>query len=203
MIVPSPRDRWLAAAGLVGGAIWIALGLAPIDELSEVFWNRAWAPALVLMAAGFIGLRRSAAGPGTGLRRIGLGILVGGLLVMAVGNIAEYWLFVSQPHGEVNLRNASWMGLLAGALAAAIGGSVAGVAVFLRGSAPGWVGLPLAGLLPATAAIGAVDIGWTGVPLGVAAVAVGIHGLRAPAGQESSPPVMPGGTAAVRTRNHP
>ena len=176
--VASVPSRRLAAAGLIGGLLWIALKFAPIDGDSEVFWSRLWAPLLVLMALGFLGLRRSMGGAGARAARIGLALLVGGLLIMALGNVAEYWAFVDQRHGELNPRNFSWLGLLLGLLVGSIGATVAGIAMLLRHAAPAWVSGPLAFLLVAIVAVGALDQSWSGVPLGVSAVASGIFGLR-------------------------
>ncbi len=180
--------RWLSIAGIAGGLIWIGLRFfnpvwgppGTTAYLAYELWNRIWAPALVLMAIGFVGSRRSASGAHRGATRIGLSIAITGLTVMAIGSIAEFWVFTDVPYsgGEgPNARDLSWMSFLVGALLAVIGATASGVAMVADRAVPIWVGAPFALVLPATFVLGAIDMSLAGVPIGIAAIAGGVHGL--------------------------
>ena len=177
-------DRILAWSGVVGAATWLALPFfaPPMDSSNaeEIFWSRLWAPALALMALGFVGLARSSAVLARRSLRIGLVTVVIGLLVMAVGNIAEYWLFVDQIHGTMSSRDFSWILLLGGALVTGLGITTVGVLMLALRVTPVWVGLALAAVAPTMIALGALAGGFVGVPLGVAALAAAISVLGSP-----------------------
>jgi hypothetical protein len=132
------------------------------------------------MAVGFTGLRRSPRFAQLAGIRGGLLIVVVGLLAMALGNVAEYWLFVDQPHGAMNARAFSWIGLLLGALLASLGALVAGMAMLKVRSYPLWLGVVLALLLPVTIVAAALSVSLLFVPLGVAAIAVGAESFLGP-----------------------
>lgn len=194
MILGQERDvlagRWLAVAGVVGGSIWIGLRFfspewGPPGTAAYAgyeLWNHIWAPAIVLMAAGFLGVRRSLAPAHRRAARTGLSILIAGLVVMAIGNIAEFWVFTNVPYNEgggPNARDLSWMSFLVGALLGVIGATTAGLAMIVQRATPMWVSAPLALVLPATFVLGSIDMSWAGAPIGVAAVACGTFGLGA------------------------
>jgi len=190
-------DRWLDLAGVVGGSIWIGLRFfspewGPPGTAAYAgyeLWNHVWAPALVLMAAGFLGGRRSDALAHRRAARAGLSILITGLVVMAIGNIAEFWVFTDVPYnggGGPNARDLSWMSFLVGALLAAVGATAAGLAMVAQRTAPIWVSAPLALVLPATFLLGSIDMSWAGAPIGIAAVAYGTYGIHLRARQLST-----------------
>ncbi len=131
------------------------------------------------MALGFVGLRRSSSYRPSPLVQEGLGIVVVGLLAMAAGNIAEYWLFVDQPHGSINARNLSWVGLLFGFLGVALGATLAGIGILRGGRGPRWLGVSLAVFIPATVVAAAISVSLLFAPLGLMAVLVGTRGLQA------------------------
>ncbi len=179
-------ERVLGAAALVGGSIWIGLRFFSPDwgppgtsaYLGYELWNRFWAPALALMAAGFVGLWRDPRYAVSQVGRVGLAFLVAGLAIMAAGNAAEFWVFTNIPYGGdgPTPRDLSWMSFLIGSLLALIGATVAGNAMAAGHFVPGWLSTALAIVLPATLLIGLVDMGWAGVPLGAAAIATGVRG---------------------------
>ncbi|MEO6351118.1 MAG: hypothetical protein ABIP53_10760 [Candidatus Limnocylindrales bacterium] len=173
--------RVLGIAGMVGGMGWIALALlTPMDTAAnggEAAWARLWAPPILLMSAGFAGLL-----VGTELghfRAIRAGILavVVGLSAMAVGNVAEYWFFVDEPHGDINARNLSWIVLLIGVLIAVIGSTVAGMALLRGRREPLWLGVAFTALFPGMIALAALRPTFVGVPLGALAIVTSFYVL--------------------------
>jgi hypothetical protein len=169
------RDRALAICGIVGGLVWAVLPIfAPesgATRTAEETFNRPWAPLLVLMGLGFLGLRRRLSD--RRLIRVSLTIALVGLALMVLGNVSEYWLFHDLPYGNP-ARDLSWMTVLLGWLIVMISGTVAGIGALVGRAMPSWVAWSLAALLPATIGLAAVAIGLLGLPLGLASAASGV-----------------------------
>lgn len=131
--------RLLLVLGVLGGAtlLFYAFGLpqcAPVTGDSEVFCNRFWTPALIGIAAGFVGLRRWASMVRSAKLRTGLSVLLAGSALMAFGNGAEYWLFTSWPHDGPDgwLRGMLWMSFLLGWLLVLVGATWSGALLLWR-----------------------------------------------------------------------
>lgn len=168
--------RWRAAAGLLGGLLWLALALIPpvgarATQAYEVFWNRLWTPALLGLLAGWRGpaLARGAARTAWAVGRAGLGL-------MAAGNFSEYWLLSDLPHaGPLGFaRGLAWMTVLLGWLLTLSAALAAGLVWLKTGAGPAWLSAVLIGAWPLTLGLGALSLNWAGVPLGLAGLAVGL-----------------------------
>jgi hypothetical protein len=178
-IVAAQGRSWtepaLAFCGIAGGVVWALLPIfAPesgAPRAEEELFNRLWAPLLVLIALGFVALRRRLWGRRS--CRVGLAMMVTGILLMVAGNVAEYWFFHSLAHGTAS-RDLSWMTVLLGWLMASISGTIAGIGALVGRLTPRWVALPLCAMLPATILLIAIAIELLGVPLAVASVASGV-----------------------------
>jgi hypothetical protein len=88
--------------------------------------------------------------------------------------MSRSWLFVDQPHREVNARAFSWIALLLAFLAVTVSSFVAGVAMLRSRLGPAWLGAALTLLLPATVIAGAVGIAFAPMPFGVSAILIGL-----------------------------
>jgi hypothetical protein len=165
----------LGLAGLLGGAVWIGLWAAwPEDEILR---NRVASAALLGMTLGFLGVRRLLRPSLPWIGAFALRTMLGGLLLMFLGNAVEYWLLFGLPHQGGGLgslaRGIAWMTFLFGALllfAASIG---AGLTLPRRRAAPTWLGLLFALLLPLTVGLAFVHPGLAATPL-AALCAVGL-----------------------------
>jgi hypothetical protein len=131
--------RLLLALGVVGGATWMAYAFVPAECVpvtgeSEIFCLRLWTPALFAMACGCFGLRRWAATTAWPNVQRGFTVIAAGISVMALANLAEYWVFFTWPHQGPDgwLRGMLWMSFLLGLFAVPIGAIGTGV-VLLRG----------------------------------------------------------------------
>ncbi len=174
----------------MGAVLWIGLGfVAPPEGVPmavEAGWARLWAPSIVLMGAGFASLLIRRGRDEARMPAIGLLILLGGLGLMVVGNIAEYWIFVEQPHGAMNARNVSWMLLLVGFLVALTGAAMTGTALLMRRGRPIWLVLAFLAVVPATILVGLFQPRYVGFALGVLAIVVSAYRLLTPL-QEAQP----------------
>jgi hypothetical protein len=168
----------------MGAMLWIGLGfLAPpegVPMAGEAGWARLWAPSIVLMGAGFASLLIGRGRDEAPMPAVGLLVLLGGLGLMVVGNIAEYWIFVEQPHGAMNARNVSWMVLLVGGLVALVGAAMTGTALLRRRRRPTWLGLAFLAVVPATILVGLFQPSHVGFALGVLTIVVSAYRLVTP-----------------------
>jgi len=176
--------RYAPWFGILGGAAWIGLGLGPpecvpVTGASEVFCNRLWTAPLAAMFVSSLILFRSGRPPLGRLERIGLGSVVAGFGLMALGNGGEYWLAFQLPHqGPMGfVRGFLWMGLLAGWFATIAGSTVLGVGLLRHHAAPTWLGLALGVAVPLT--IGLVILAAPTIPVGLVGLSVGLVGFAA------------------------
>lgn len=136
--IPCRDMRLLLALGVIGGIAWIAYAFVPsecvpVTPESEVFCLRLWAPALFAMTAGFLGLRRwaeSVAWPGAAN---GFLVIAAGAALMAVANVADYWLLAGVPYDSPDgwFRAILSVVLLFGVLVVATGAAATGVLLIL------------------------------------------------------------------------
>jgi hypothetical protein len=123
--------------------VWGEPGTAAYQ--TYVLLNRLMAGALVMMAAGWLGLAlRIPAGYG----RWGGWLALVAALVMIAGNAAEFYLFSDQPYGFNNQRNAAWSAFSMGSLVLDIGATMAGIAIWRKRLWPRWIGTLLMLALP-------------------------------------------------------
>ena len=134
--------------------------------------NRLLSVPLVLMAVGIVGVY---AGYHARLRRpstVGVSIILLGFVLMVVGNVAEFFVFTSQPYvAGFNGRNIAWMAFGLGILMVGSGGVILGITAWRTDVLPGWVCLLLALYLPLSVvafALGYLVLGLCVVSLGVA-----------------------------------
>jgi len=181
-------NRLFAIAGILGGLGWIVISIFPPEwgppgtRSYEYYqaWNRLWTPALLLMTLGFLSFFISLRPTLNRWSRGGLIALLVGFGMMMIGNVAEFWIFTSVPYsngGGPNVRDLAWETFLLGMLVMLIGGTVAGLALFRTGLVPKWLAGLLALLLPLTIGLAAINMGWTGIPIGSLAVVVDSLGL--------------------------
>ena len=182
--------RALPFAGILGGATWMALAFFPPDwgppgsqeYVGYQLWNRLWTPALVCMFLGFLGFllskRSTPAASNKGL----LALLLGGLSLMILGNVAEFWVFTDVPYSGgrgLNVRDAAWMAFLLGSLLAIIGSTTFGLLAVVRRWPPRWLSFAFALAMPATIALASIGFSLVAVPLGALCLAASVHQLSA------------------------
>ncbi|MEP7356384.1 MAG: hypothetical protein ABI847_04040 [Anaerolineales bacterium] len=147
----------LGVLGVLGSLLWLSLNtlLSPdfgypgsTDYLGYQTINRLWAPAFALMLCGFVGLYQCHPLSQARSGRLGFRLATAGLVVMAVGNIAEFWFLTELPYGQLNMRAFAWIGLLLGMLSLLIGTSLLGLAGWRHQVMPAWGSAVLALGLP-------------------------------------------------------
>ena len=139
--------------GMFGGALWALwyVGVPLVGERYESYetYNRLMPVVLLLLMAGLACYHAAQRGlygrPGT----VGFIACFVGLVLMVVGNVAEFWLFTTQAYAEANGRQASWGVFLLGMLLLAIGSALFGVATMRARVLPRLGGLLLVVWLPA------------------------------------------------------
>ncbi len=91
---------------MLGGVLWIvswtfnaftADGTKAVMGLSERGWRTFLNPALLFLIAGFVGLQARQPGPGKA-QKAGSITGVVGLVLMIVGNVAEFWVLQPADH---------------------------------------------------------------------------------------------------------
>jgi hypothetical protein len=144
------RLQVLGLLGILG--ILGSLGWASLNTVFSPDWgppgtsrylgyetiNRLWAPAFALILCGYVGLYGRYALRQARSGRVGFRLVVGGLLLMMAGNIAEFWFLTEQGYGELNARSFAWMSVLLGWLVVGIGQILIGLAGLRQGSLPRW-----------------------------------------------------------------
>jgi hypothetical protein len=168
MIVNHYRG-WMGIASAIGGVGWILYQWVSKRNLGwdapgtaayrgyEAF-SRLMALPLILVGVGIVGIYLYQQHR---LGRFGTAsfvVLLMGIVLMVIGNGAEFWLFSDLPYVQGNLRDQAWTLFLLGALVTLIGGLVAGIATWQAGVFPRWS----AAIFPLT------------LPLGVASILFGI-----------------------------
>lgn len=131
--------RWGGLAAIWGGVLWALwnAGLefvvgwgeppSPAYERYEAY-NKVMPVILPLLVAGLLGFHAAQKGGHGWLRRAGLIIALIGFTLLLVGNVAEFWVFNTQPYGEANGRANSWTLYLLGVFTLSIGSVLFGIA---------------------------------------------------------------------------
>jgi hypothetical protein len=151
--------QWTGIASIVGGVSWIVYQWVSNTNLAwgapgtatyrsyEVF-NRLMALPLLLIGVGVVGVylyqRHQLGLFGTAA----FVVLLTGIVLMVVGNGAEFWLFTDLPYAQGNLRDQAWTLFLVGVLITLIGGLLAGIATWRARIFPRWSALLLPLFLP-------------------------------------------------------
>ncbi len=101
--------RWSGLLAILGGAIWTASwilngltedGLTTVLGLSEGGYRRITNAALLLFMVGLVGFHKRQAGRSGKLGTTGLMVALVGCVLMIIGNVFEFGLIGSIPHGE-------------------------------------------------------------------------------------------------------
>ena len=131
--------RWGGLAAIWGGVLWALwnAGLefvvgwgeppSPAYERYEAY-NRVMPVILPLLVVGLLAFHAAQKESHGWLRRAGTIIALIGFTLLLVGNVAEFWVFNTQPYGEANGRDNSWTLYLLGVLTLAIGSVLFGIA---------------------------------------------------------------------------
>ena len=138
------RVRWLGIVSLVGGGTavplliafymieWGAVGTAAYQRYELL--NRLMAVALLFMAAGWLGVGQVM----KGYDRWAALIAFIGVLIMAGGTAAEFWLFSDLSYTDQNLRQAAFTAFGIGGALLDIGAMVIGIGLWQKKSWPRW-----------------------------------------------------------------
>lgn len=160
---------WLASMFVIpGGALWaltpmgVTLAASRLPSGEEGFWQ-LFSSAPLLLLVGVIGLHlRRLTGSGGLLRWASLLVVAAGLLMVAGGNIGQFWLGVDDTY---ILTAPGYRAFRIGLLVAAAGAVLLGVSALKDRTLPSWTVPPFL-----VAALGglmafAVDLGSTGAAL--------------------------------------
>lgn len=160
---------WLASMFVIpGGALWaltpmgITLAASRLPSGEEGFWQ-LFSSAPLLLLVGVIGLHlRRLTGSGGLLRWASLLVAAVGFLMVAGGNIGQFWLGVDDAY---ILAAPGYRAFRIGLLVAAVGAVLLGVSALKDRTLPSWTVPPfLAAALGGLMAF-AVDLGTTGAAL--------------------------------------
>lgn len=121
---------------------WGAPGTA-VYQTYELL-NRLMAAALLLMAGGWVGVWRALAGYG----RWAAILALGGVLIMAAGTAAEFWLFTDLPYAGENGRQAAFTATSIGGLLLSMGATGVGLSIRRSRFWPRWSAIILLLALP-------------------------------------------------------
>ncbi len=122
---------------MLGGALWIvswtsnaftADGTRAVMGLSERGWRTLLNPALLFLIAGFAGLQARQRSRGIA-QKIGFITGVVGLVLMIVGNVAEFWVLEPADHR-------GWLVFLMGVVILGIGSLLSGLTALRVGISP-------------------------------------------------------------------
>ena len=176
------RAQGLGLLGILGNLGWLSLNTifspdwgppGSPNYLGYETINRLWAPAFALVLCGYVGvyrrypLQRARAG------RVGFRLVVGGLLLMMAGNIAEFWFLTEQGYGELNARAIAWMSVLLGWLVISIGLVMMGVAGLRQRALPHWAAWLFILALPAWLVLLFTRVEWMGLTFVATGVVAG------------------------------
>lgn len=176
------RTQALGFLGILGSLGWLSLNtvLSPDwgppgspNYLGYETTNRLWAPAFALVLCGYLGLAGRYPLRHTRAGRVGFRLVVGGLLAMMAGNIAEFWFLTHQGYGELNARSFAWMSVLLGWLVVGIGLALIGVAGLRQRSLPQWAVWLFMLALPAWLVLMITRVEWMGIPFVFTGVVAG------------------------------
>lgn len=178
--------RFLPLAGILGGLLWIWLGLVPPEfgfpgstaYIGYELWNRLWTPALVGMALGFYGFFRNYPALPKSAFKAGRAFLVG-FIMMILGNISEFWIFTNQPYAAgFNMRNLSWITFLLGLLVMIMAAAAFGLSIERNKSFPKWLPYTFIWTFALTLIFFFIEPGWGFMIVGFLCVAVSWLGLH-------------------------
>jgi hypothetical protein len=176
------RSRILGLLGVLGSLGWLSLNtfLSPdwgppgsSNYLGYETINRLWAPAFALVLCGYVGLDGRLPTAQTRAGRFGFRLVVGGLLLMMAGNIAEFWFFTDLPYGALNARSVAWISVTLGLLVVLIGLAFIGRAGGRQRSLPRWAAWLFILALPASLVLIFLWVEWMGLPFVAAGVVAG------------------------------
>ncbi len=156
-MAPSNPIRWSGSALIAGGILWmVARFCVAFDPppLGYDGYNRLFSLPLLLVLAGWAGLRARCWGRLDLLAQGGWAVALVGLTVMLAGNAVEFWgvLLQDKPNAQTAIGSGEeawagsdigWMVFGLGHLLVVIGMALLGIAARRRALLPRWRGLPL------------------------------------------------------------
>jgi hypothetical protein len=190
------RAQGLGLLGILGSLGWLSLNTVFSPDwgppgtsryLGYETINRLWAPAFALVLCGYVGLyvryplREARAG------HVGFRLVVGGMLLMIAGNIAEFWFLTQQGYGDLNARAFAWISVLLGWLVVGIGLLVIGVSGVRHRSLPRWPAWVFILAPPVWLVLLFTRVEWMGLPFVVTGVVAGALAAWPAAGRATQP----------------
>jgi hypothetical protein len=100
-------------------------------------------------------------------------VLLLGLSLMVLGNVAEFWVFTDVPYSGgrgFNIRDAAWTTFLLGSLLAIIGSTAFGLLSLVKEGPLRWLAIAFALEMPATVVFSAISFSFASIPLGVLSI---------------------------------
>lgn len=176
------RTQVLGLLGVVGSLGWLSLNtiLSPDwgppgspDYLGYETINRLWAPAFALVLCGYVGFYGRYPLHWARVGRAGFRLVVGGLLLMIAGNIAEFWFLTHQGYGELNARAVAWISVLLGWSVVGTGQLLMGLAGLRHDSLTPWAAWLFMLALPTWVVLLLTVVEWMGLPFVAGGLAAG------------------------------
>lgn len=126
-------------AGVLGGTLWALwyAGAYLAGSGGYEAYNRLMPAVLLLLAVGLLAFYAVQNARSRGwVGRAGLVVTLVGLLMMIVGNVAEFWVFTEEAYGPDSLRNSAWMAFGLGLLTVYVGTVLFGLGTLRAGELP-------------------------------------------------------------------
>jgi hypothetical protein len=184
-------QRLLHIVGILGGLMWIALpffapefgepGTAAYERYE--LWNRLWTPALLGIFLGLIGYFNSMQHKPNGIAAFFKNGILLGLLLMIIGNIAEFWVYTDLPYNAgvaSGGRNVAWMTFFIGFLFMSLMSLLFGRMLLRDELFPKWLGFSFMLPLLLTIPLSFVNFSYGFTPIGITCVLLSAYSLRTP-----------------------
>ncbi len=126
-------------AAVLGGALWALwyVGAHLAGSGGYETYNRLMPAVLLLLAVGLLTFYAAQDARSRGWAgRAGLVVALVGLLMMTVGNVAEFWALNEEAYGPDALRNSAWMAFGLGMFAVYVGTVLFGIGTLRAGQLP-------------------------------------------------------------------
>ncbi len=138
--------RWSGLVGILGGVLWalwyvgayfVGWGVPSSPEYDTYeTYNRLMPIVLLLLMVGLAGAHALQRGVYGWLGKAGFALASMGLVVMIIGNVAEFWAFTEEAYRSGSLRDGAWMAFGLGLFAFYVGSVLFGIATLRAGMLP-------------------------------------------------------------------